>query len=186
LMLRVRRRWLRPIVVHDHAGRWYAGARAMRARATEIRHEMPDPSPMLAQFELHFRRVLAQASAHADRVIVVRQPWFDKQYTKEEAAVMWHGGAGQAWRENVTTYYSFDVVSRLMAHLDQRAASIAEALDIEQVDLMPILERSLTTYYDGFHTTPAGANVIAGAVASAVDRAPAGNRSLPRVDLLAS
>ena len=24
---------------------------------------------------------------------------------------MWHGGVGQAWREDVTTYYSFDVVS---------------------------------------------------------------------------
>ena len=186
LLLRARRRWLRPIVVHKRAGRWYADARAMRARATEIRHEMPDPSPMLEQFEFHFRRVLEQASAHADRVIVVRQPWFDKQYTPEEAAHMWHGGAGQAWRENVTTYYSFDVVSRLMARVDQKAGVMADALGVEQVDLMPILERSLTTYYDGFHATPHGASTVAQAIAAAVERAPAENRLPKCADLLAS
>ena len=186
LILRARRRWLRPIAVHPRAGRWYADARAMRARATQILHEVPDPSPMLQQFEFHFRRVLAQAAGHAERVIVVRQPWFDKPYTSEEAAQMWHGGAGQAWRENVTTYYSFDVVSRLMGQVDQRAAAIAEELGIESVDLMPVLERSLTTYYDGFHATPAGASMVASEVASAIHRAPIENRSLTCVDLLAS
>ena len=39
---------------------------------------------------------------------------------------MWHGGAGQAWREDVTTYYSFEVVARLMAAVDARAAAVAE------------------------------------------------------------
>jgi len=186
LLLRARRRWLRPTLVHERAGRWYADARAMRARATEIRHDMPDPTPMLERFDFHFRRVLARAAAHADRVIVVRQPWFDKEYTSEEAAHMWHGGAGQAWRENVTSYYSFDVVSRLMACVDQRAESIAEELNVEQVDLMPILERSLATYYDGFHATSNGARVVAAEIAAAIQRAPAENRSLPCVDLLAS
>ena len=186
LMLRARRRWLRPTVVHKRAGRWYAEARAMRAAATEIRHDMPDPTPMLERFDFHFRRVLERAAAHADRVIVVRQPWFDKEYTDEEAAHMWHGGAGQAWREKVTAYYSFDVVSRLMACVDAKAASIAEELGVEQVDLMPILERSLATYYDGFHATPGGARVAAAAIAAAIRRAPAQNRQLECVDLLAS
>jgi len=186
LLLRARRRWLRPMVVHERAGRWYADARDMRARATEIRNDMPDPTPMLEQFDFHFRRALERASAHADRVIVVRQPWFDKEYTSEEAAQMWHGGAGQAWRERVTTYYSFDVVSKLMACVDNKAASIAEQMNIEQVDLMPILERSLSTYYDGFHATPNGARVIAAAITAAIQRAPAQNRIIKCVDLLAS
>ena len=99
---------------------------------------------------------------------------------------MWHGGAGQAWRENVTTYYSFEVVSRLMARVDAKAASIADELGIEQLDLMPILERSLATYYDGFHATPRGARVVAAEIAAAIQRAPAANRALPCVDLLAS
>jgi lysophospholipase L1-like esterase len=200
LLLRARRRWLRPVVVHQRAGRWYAQARAMRARASEIRRVMPEPGPMLEQFELHFRRALEKAAAHADRVLVVRQPWFDKDYSDEEAAHMWHGGAGQAWREEVTTYYSFEVVSRLMACVDERAAAVATALGVEQLDLMPILERSLGTYYDGFHATPAGARTVATATAAAILRQPlpavmaaapradafAGNRRPECVDLLAS
>ena len=85
---------------------------------------------------------------------------------------MWHGGVGQVWREEVTTYYSFEVVSKLMALVDTKAASTANALGVEQLDLMPLLDRSLATYYDGFHLTPAGARVVATAVAAAVLRQP--------------
>jgi hypothetical protein len=37
---------------------------------------------------------------------------------------------------------------------------------------MPLLHRSLDTYYDCFHSTPAGARAIAAAVAAAVLRQP--------------
>jgi hypothetical protein len=172
LAARARRRWLRPVQVHPRAGRWISHARAMRARARDIQNTMPDPAGMLAHFEFHFRRVLARASAHADRVLVVRQPWFDKPFNEEEAAHMWHGGAGQVWREDVTTYYSFDVVSRLMALVDAHAERIATDVGVEQLDLMPWLPSSLETYYDGFHHTPGGARSVATLVASAVLRLP--------------
>lgn len=172
LLRRARRRWLRPIQVHERAGKWIGQAREMRARAKIVLSTMPDPAPMLEQFEFYFRRVLLEAIAHADRVLVVRQPWFDKDFSEEEAAHMWHGGAGPVWREEVTTFYSFDVVSRLMALVDAKAAGIAQALDVEQLDLMPLLDRSLATYYDGFHLTPTGAKAVATAVAAAVLRQP--------------
>jgi len=187
LALRARRRWLRPVQVHDRAGRWISGARAMRARATEIHMDVPEPTPMLDSFELHFRRLLRAAKTHADRVLVVRQPWFDKDFTPEEAAHMWHGAAGQVWREEVKTYYSFEVVSKLMALLDARAARLAQAAGVDQLDLMPVLERSLNTYYDCFHATPAGSRVVAAAIARAVLREPLAAESEPRcVDLRAS
>ena len=39
--------------------------------------------------------------AHADRVVVVRQSWFDKDAAdgRGDRPHMWHGGVGQAWRE---------------------------------------------------------------------------------------
>ena len=85
---------------------------------------------------------------------------------------MWHGGVGQAWREQVTTYYSSEVLSRLMALLDARAARTAHELGIEQVDLMPVLDPSARTYYDFFHATPAGARIITSAIGAAVLRQP--------------
>jgi hypothetical protein len=123
---------------------------------------------MLDRFDFHFRRLLRKAKARADRVIVVRQPWFNKDFTPEEAAHMWHGGAGQVWRTDVTTYYSFDVVSQLMSHVDAKAAAVAEAMGVEQIDLMPIVDPSLVTYYDCFHLTPAGARAVAAAVGTTV------------------
>jgi len=172
LAVRMRRRWLRPVHVHERAGRWIGKARAMRARAKVIRTAMPDPAAMLDRFELHFSRAIRNAQEHAGRVLVVRQSWFDRDPTSEELAHMWHGGVGQAWREEVTTYYSVDVISRLMTLLDRRAARVAQACRAEQLDLRSILEPSLTTYYDSFHLTPAGASAVAEAVAAALTREP--------------
>jgi lysophospholipase L1-like esterase len=172
LLLRMRQRWLRPVQVHPRTCRWIGRAREMRARANEIRTQVPDPTPMLAHFDRHFRNALEKAKAHADRVIVVRQPWFEKHCTPEEAAMMWHGGIGQAWKENVTAFYSCEVLSRLMALLDVRAARAALELGVEQLDLMPVVEPSAKTYYDFFHATPAGSRAIAEAVAAVVLRLP--------------
>ncbi len=169
---RLRQRWLRPVQVQENAGRWMGRARAMRARAKEIRTAMPDPAPMLDHFEAQLRKLLEKARAKADRVLVVGQPWFEKQYTAEEAAHMWHGGVGQAWREEITSYFSFDIVSRLMALMNERAFRVAKELGVERLDLMPILERSLAMYYDAFHATPAGARAVAAAVAAAILRPP--------------
>lgn len=172
LLRRKRRRWLRPLDVHERAGKWLRKAQAMRAQATNVIHDTPDPSPMLDHFERHFRRVLLRARAHSDRVIVIRQPWLHKQLRPEEDAQLWHGGRGQAWREEVTTYYSYDVFTKLMWLLDARAATVARALDVEQLDLMPMLEPTLTTFYDGLHLTPAGSKVVTDAITAAVLRQP--------------
>jgi len=177
LLRRARQRWLRPVKVHERAGRWFGQARAMRARAKEVRTAMPNPAPLLDHFERHLRRLLERSKKHADRVVLVRQPWFDKDYTPEEAAHMWNGGVGQAWREEVTTYYSFDVLSGLMAFIDARAARVARDIGIEQLDLMPLLERSLRTYYDLCHLTPDGSRAVAAAVAAVLLQ-----QSLPRTE----
>lgn len=172
IVRRLRRRWLRPVDVQAGSCTWIARARTMRARATEIRTAMPDPAPMLEHFERCLRSALVRARAHADRVLVVQQPWFDKDLTAEEAAQMWHGAIGQAWRENVTTFYSNEVLGRLMALVNARAVQVADELGIEHLDLMPVLEPSLEMYYDFFHATPAGARTAAVAVAAALLREP--------------
>jgi hypothetical protein len=138
----------------------------MRAGAKVVRATMPDPAPMLVHFETHLRRAVERAQAHADRVVVVRQSWFGKDsLTADELAHMWHGGVGQAWREEVTAYYAIDVTARLMGLIDASAARVADALDVEHVDLSSILEPNLSTYYDYFHLTPSGARSVAAAVA---------------------
>jgi lysophospholipase L1-like esterase len=168
LARRARIRWLRPVDVHERSGQWLNHARAMRARAKTVRDTVPDPSPMLMHFEHHFRRLLQRAHDHADRVLVIRQPWFRRQPSAQEALSMWHGGVGQAWREEITTYYSFAAFTQVMSLLDERVAEITTELGVESLDLTPTLEQSLDTYYDGLHVTSKGARQIALAVSAAV------------------
>jgi hypothetical protein len=172
VLRRARIRWLRRVQEHERACRWIARARAMRAQAAVVKTRTPDPAPMLTHFEHHLRRALERAKAHADRVVVVRQPWFDRAESPHELALMWHGGVGQVWREQVTTFYSLEVLSWLMRALDKRAEGVCQELGVEQVDLMPVVEQSARTYYDFFHATPAGARTIAAAVAAAVLHPP--------------
>jgi lysophospholipase L1-like esterase len=184
-----RARWLlfRPVDVRDHVGRWIVQARAMRAAAAEIRTSVADPTALLDNFESYFGRVLQRAQARAKRVIAVRQPWFEKDYTPEEVAHFWHGGAGHAWaKQTVSTYYALDVVNRLMALLDARALKVAEQLGVEQLELQTLLEPSLDTYYDYTHFTPAGARTVAEAVAAVLLRQRASQASRPEHRFLES
>jgi lysophospholipase L1-like esterase len=174
VLTRARRLWLRPITKRCDAGRWIVKARAMRAQAAEIRTSVSDPMVMLDNFEKCLRRLLQRARAKAPRVLVVRQPWFETDYTPEEVARIWHGAAGFPWKkQEVKVYYALEVVNRLMALVDARAARVAEQLGLEQLDLRSVLEPGIDIYYDYVHYTPAGARTVAGAVAAALLRQPA-------------
>lgn len=172
LARRLRRSWFRPVEVREDAGAWVPRARRMRAEARELRSSVPDASVMVDAFEHHLRRLLRRAADHADRVLLVRQPWFEKDYTAEEAGRIWHGGLGKAWKEHITVYYSMEVLNSLMALVDSRAAQVAEELAIEHLDLRPVLPPTLENYYDWVHYTSAGADIVARAVARAIVRRP--------------
>jgi len=45
---------------------------------------------------------------------------------------------------------------------------VADAVGVEQLDLMPLVECTLKNYYDFCHFTPAGALAVAQAVAAAI------------------
>jgi len=167
---RLRRVWLRPLEIRERAAAWVTTARQMRGQATELRTSVPDPAVMVDHFERHFRRLLRRAQAHADRVLVVRQPWFEKDYTPEEAGHLWHGGLGKAWKQKISVYYAQDILNRLMGLVDARAAAVADQLGVEHVDLRLALTPSLENFYDFVHYTPAGAAVVARVVAAAMLR----------------
>jgi lysophospholipase L1-like esterase len=174
---RLRRAWLHPVEVRENAGSWLVEARRMRAEASEMRHAVPDASVVLAGFDQHFRRLVVRAQQHARRVLIVRQPWFDREADPEEEARFWHGGVGRAWKQKITIFYSHDVLRQLMTLLDDRAAAIGDELGVPHLDLRPILAPSLDHYYDTFHYTPRGAGVVAEAVAAAL---VAADRRAPR------
>ncbi|PYP11946.1 MAG: hypothetical protein DMD59_01370 [Gemmatimonadetes bacterium] len=167
---RLRRLWLHPVEVKERAGAWLVAGRKMRRDAKQIRSTVPDPSTVLAHFEHHFRRLLHRALDHADRVLVVRQPWFEKDYTPDEAARFWHGGVGRPWKEQVSEYFSLELINRLLGLVDGRVADVANELGVPHLNVRNLLSEGLRHYYDHDHFTPEGAAVVAHAVASALTR----------------
>src|SRR5437879_1723621 len=160
------------------AGAWFATPRRMRAEAREVRSTMPDTTTLLEHLEHHFRRLLRRAKASADRVLVVRQPWFEKNYTADEAARFWTGAVGMPWRETVNAYYSLEVLNRLLGLVDARVAKVASALGVPHLNLRPVLTQGLRHYYDHDHFTPVGAAVVAQTVATALLARPSVTRTV--------
>jgi len=183
------------VEIKENAGAWLVAGRKMRAEAKDIRTTVPDPGAVLKHFERHFRRALLHATARAPRVLVARQPWFEKKYTDQEQARFWHGGIGRPWKEKVSVYFSVDVINRLLSLIDARVIAVAEELGVQHITLQPLLNQGLRHYYDHDHFTPEGAAVAARAIAAALTGveyattpAPSGETSvrrgtLPRIPL---
>jgi hypothetical protein len=140
----------------------------MRARATSRIDDIPDATPMLDHFGRHLARLLETATRHAQRVVLVRQPWLGGDILPEEEAMMWNFGLGRPYREEVTRYFTARAVDRLMTQVDARAAAVAERAGVQHVDLLHRLSRSRETFYDYLPFTPAGAEAVGRLVAEAV------------------
>ena len=164
----------------ERAGKRLIELRAMRARA-EIIDQVPDPAPLLAYFEKHFRLLLARAKASGARVLVARQPWLERDFTPAEEARLWNFGRGRPYQEEVREYYSHRVVDALLAAVDASAVRIADELGVEHVDLAAELEMSFAHFYDRLHFTPAGAAAVGAALARrlASPRPPTAARGEP-------
>jgi len=165
---RLRQVWFHPVDVKENVGAWLVAGRKMRAEAPQIRTSVPDSSAVLQHFEQHYRRALRRAMLHASRVLVVRQPWFEKDYTQEESARFWHGGIGKPWKEKVSVYFSLEVINRLLSQIDARVVAVAEELGLQHLNLRPVLDQGLRHYYDHDHFTPQGAAAAAQAIAAAL------------------
>jgi len=162
------RRWGSRIDIRKRVGKRIGEIRAMRMRAKTIIHDMPDPSPMLANFDKWLTNIVLRARDKATRVIVVRQPWLEKVFTTEEKQLLWSYGVGRPYTEEITTYYDHKVAWQLHRLVDKHTLDIANSLNVEVLDLMPVLEPSFKHYYDDLHFTPEGCKVIGEAVANAI------------------
>lgn len=162
------RKWIHRVDVRERVGKRIGTARAMRQRATKLITELPDPTPMLQHFDAWFAKLIIRVCQKADSVIIVRQPWLEKQFTPEEEKLLWSYGAGRPYDGVVTTYYSHEVVWQLHRLVDQHTVAIANSLGVVTLNLFPDLEATFKHYYDDLHFTPEGCRVIGEAVAKAI------------------
>jgi hypothetical protein len=160
-----RRKLLRPIVRHENAGRRISRACQSRARAKTILREVPDPAPMLDRFETSLKSLIGRARAKARRVILVRQPWLEKEFTQDEQKRLWMFGAGSSRLEAKSAYYDLAVVWGLMRKVDQRIVDVAKELGVETIDLRSVVPPTFELWYDEMHHNAQGCERIGRAVA---------------------
>lgn len=168
------RRWknTRKEVVRDRVGKKLIEVRAMRANAQVVKDATPDPTPMVDRYVSWLRQAIRRGLQIADRVIVIQQPWFGKDWSDKERAELWNFCEGHPYSEQITTYYSLDVAADLMARLATESGRVAVEEGAETLDLMPVLEPSLDVFYDFIHLTTRGSSELADALCELIVEPP--------------
>ncbi len=171
-MAAVARLWLksrqRALEVREHTGQRVGSLRIMRQNASTKRKETGDPTKMLDRFASSFRHILAMCQEKADRVLVVRQPWFEKEHSAEEESFFWNAAQGDPFKETCDTYFDTSMIKERMRDMDERAVEVCESMKIEHIDVKPVLPMSRATFYDFYHYTPEGARILGEAVAERI------------------
>jgi hypothetical protein len=159
---------LRPLERRPIAGKRLAANRASRANATRILTSIADPSPMLAHYEEHLRRLVALLQRHAARVILVRQPWLERAFTPEEERNLWMFGDGRPYHEPVTDYYDRSVIYPILHQVDAITDKVARELHAESIEIRTRVPPDFEHYYDEMHHTPKGCALVGELVAAAI------------------
>ncbi len=159
----------KPIKHGGNVGKSVRRKREMRAAGQHLDH-LPDPSSMLEMYRKNLTRLVQLSKQKAERVLVVRTPWFDQDPTPEEEAAFWNLGLGNPGKEQVERYLGFACARRLLEEMDRVTVEVAEAEGVEHVNIRPHLEYSLETFYDEFHLTPKGCRQMGAVVADAILR----------------
>jgi hypothetical protein len=163
-------RWLfRQTTIHKNVGGTVEKMRRMRKNAATVRTEVPEHSANLTNFASFLRYSIELCQRAGARVIVVGQPYAITPTCCERLRQkIWNGGVGDVQREIVNTYYSTEVIARLMREFGETAAWIARENDALYVDVQELLQPAEECFYDEFHLTPKGSAIVAKAIASAL------------------
>lgn len=169
LLRRARTRVLRPTEVKADAAQWMGRARAQRAAAARLIDDVPPAKAMIEAFEAGLEEAVRAAQAAGARVVLIRQPrWQKPRFTAEEEALLWNGANANVFRGvEPTAYYTTRVMYALLDELDACMRRVAERRGARFVDPHPAIPMTAESFYDHFHLTPAGSEALARAVADA-------------------
>ena len=158
------------IETHRGAGRGVGRARKARAAATKLVDTLPDPAPMLAHFDLHFRALVRLAQEEARTVIVVRPCWARGGVGTDAPELGWMFADGDLRGGKVDRWYTQRVADRLLEMVERRISAVARELGVPEIDPKLLIEAGPEHFYDVGHLTPAGCAIVGNSIAQAVLR----------------
>jgi lysophospholipase L1-like esterase len=127
---------------------------------------------MLSEYRENLAALIQDLRRRGTTVVVTGQPHFDSALASDDDRTrFWNGAVGDSATGPATTYYSERVLDTLAWKTNDAARGVAEALGVPYVDLDAVVPCDPRHYYDQFHLTPAGADLVGRAVADVISRA---------------
>jgi lysophospholipase L1-like esterase len=159
----LRRRELRADA-QDKDGRVYVRWRANRAAASELRAQLPELAPALAEYEHHLRALIELARARGARIAFGTQPCLWRaDLPPELEALLWMGGVGEYQHAPGAPYYTAAALAQGLDAFNRKLLGVCAELGVECLELDRALERSGENYYDDVHFNERGAERVAAA-----------------------
>ncbi len=157
----------------DPVGNTYVERRQVRRDAKQIRTELPDLGPALAEFARNVRSMIRIARERDVRIVFATQPaMWDEGLSDDLAALLWFGWIDHKPWGGATEYYS---VAALRSTIDRYNATLREtclAESVECVDLAARLPRDTTVFFDDCHFNDSGSRLVAEVLAEHFAKAP--------------
>jgi hypothetical protein len=141
--------------------------RENRRNATELRDELPDVGPALAEYRRNLTRIVEEAQARGVTVVLLTQPAIWRaDLGPAERERLWWGGIGDFQAPGARVpFYSVQALERGCGEYNRALLQVAQETGAHAFDLAGVIPRTADMFYDDMHFTEAGARAVAGAVA---------------------
>ncbi|MBE7560628.1 SGNH/GDSL hydrolase family protein [bacterium] len=146
-------------LVLDDVGQCYIDARQRRAAAVKYA-TLPDLEPALAAYAEELSRIIALCRKQAIRPVFMTQPvLWGEGLSPEDEALLWFGDVMGS-----PNFYSSAALGEGMARFNHQLLEVCRQHGVECIDLVPLLPRDTSVFYDDMHFNEAGSRRVAGIV----------------------
>jgi hypothetical protein len=165
---RLRRRLFRWEAEWSAYGSSVLKLQAMRQRAKIIKSEVPAHATLLDNYANFLGMSIRLIQDSGARVLVIPQPWLPPEnLTEAERKRLWNGAEGDPHKQDVSTYYSSELIARLQSEVNEVACRVAKEHGAQIVHVQECLTPPPACFHDDFHCTPLGAEIVADIVSKA-------------------
>ena len=146
----------------DERGAFVKKLRAYRKQASSFRHQLPDLTRPLSDYEWQVNAIIDAAEKLDRRVIFLTQPTIWRRgLSPEELDILWMGGPPLHQAKPGMEYYSVEALAAGMKMYNNRLLQVCRERGVECVDAAERLPKDTTVFWDDAHYTKHGAAMLA-------------------------
>lgn len=161
----------------DFNGHVFATWRLYRARAREMRDELPDLSSALEEYRTNLGTIIDIATRERLRIAFATQPCLWRaDLSPELEGLLSMGGVGDYQAHEGCAYYTPRALAEGMRRYNEVLLEVCRERNVECLDLAALLDHDDAAFYDDCHFTEHGARRVAEAWAARLASSPPARR----------